>query len=371
MARSKPAEIPTLASCWSPPDDAGHPLACIATTYTFHATLFESDLLPRFLGLKFDATESERPFFVEREHALGMTRAAILVDQGHVDPSQTTLRWDQLSVRVPRGVQHAKLTVLVWEKRIRLLIGSANITQTGYRRNRETVACIDFHDHPDSAPRRLALDALDFLDVLTAPESQSVPWTRGTDGAVGRLRETIALIRARLNGWRMMLVEFTPNDMPRAHFFPCLPAHEDRPARSPLDEALSLWGGRKANEIVVMTPFVGDITGDLDPVIDRLTLVSRRRDTIPCLVVPGKPSQEDPKRMLVDLPRRFRDAWLRAWDLEPGDLCVHVIPPSRAGEKHPRVPRKGNTTRRREHLSASMRVKQFLPAWDGRRHGKR
>ena len=66
MARSKPREVPTLASRWSPPDGAGQPLACVATTYTFHAPLFEADLLPRFLGLKFDATEGERPFFVER-----------------------------------------------------------------------------------------------------------------------------------------------------------------------------------------------------------------------------------------------------------------------------------------------------------------
>src|SRR5262245_32869228 len=135
MARSKPREAPTLASRWSPPDGAGQPLACVATTYTFHALLFEADLLPRFLGLKFDATEGERPFVVEREQALGTTRAAVLVDQEHVDPSQTTLRWDQLAVRVPGGVEHAKLSLLAWERCVRLMIGSANLTRTGYRRN--------------------------------------------------------------------------------------------------------------------------------------------------------------------------------------------------------------------------------------------
>ena len=51
--------------------DIGKPVACIATTYTFHAAFFETDLLPRFLGLKFDNTEREASFLIEREQALG------------------------------------------------------------------------------------------------------------------------------------------------------------------------------------------------------------------------------------------------------------------------------------------------------------
>lgn len=329
MARSKPREVPTLASRWSPPDGAGQALACVATTYTFHAPLFEGDLLPRFLGLKFDATEGERPFFVEREQALGTARVAVLVDRAHVDPSQATLRWDQLAVRVPGGVQHAKLTLLAWERCVRLLIGSANLTRTGYRRNRETVACLGFHDDPSSAPRRLALDALDFLGVL-------IPWARGTAGAVGRLRDTLAQVRELLDRWHTMPDAFTPDDKPRAHFLPCLPALGDAPRRSPLEEALALWGKRKATEVVVMTPFVGEDTGARDPVVERLLTVSRSRDTAARLVVPGQRSQEDPARMLVHLPRRFRDAWARAWNIDPGEVRVHVVPPCRPGEKHHR-----------------------------------
>jgi hypothetical protein len=329
MARSKPRDVPTLAARWSPPEGAGQPLACVATTYTFHAALFEGDLLPRFLGLMFDATEGERPFLVEREQALSTARVAVLVDQAHVDPSQATLRWDQLAVRVPGGVQHAKLTLLAWENRVRVLVGSANLTRTGYRRNRETVACLDFHDAPASAPRRLALDALDFLGVLAT-------WARGTAGAVGRLRDTLAQVRALLGVWRSMPDDFTPNEMPRAHFLPCLPARDGAPVRSPLADALTLWGGRRANEVVVLTPFVGEGTGERDPVLDRLTQVSRHRDTVARLVVPGQPSQGDPTRLLVQLPRRFRDAWARSWGVGPEGIRVHVVPPCRPGEKYHR-----------------------------------
>ena len=130
--------------------------------------------------------------------------------------------------------------------------------------------------------------------------------------------------------------DFKPNDMPRAHFFPCLPAQGGSPLRSPLEESLALWGGRKANEVVVMTPFVGEASGDRDPVLDRLMQVSRSRDTVGRLVVPGRPYEEDPARMHVYLPRRFRDAWSRAWGISQEDVCVHVVPPSRPGEKYHR-----------------------------------
>src|SRR5207249_1060714 len=100
MPRSSAKIAGTLANAWSAPSDlpvgpAGRPLFCVASTYTFHAPFFESELLPRFLGLKFDETEGVRPFVVEREQALATSRACVLVNADHLDPSQSTLRWDQ------------------------------------------------------------------------------------------------------------------------------------------------------------------------------------------------------------------------------------------------------------------------------------
>jgi len=110
MAKRNSADTArTLASRWSAPleapgSNAGRPLVCVASTYTFHASFFETELLPRFLGLRFDETEGIRPFVIEREQALATARVCVLVDADHLDPSQSTLRWDQLPVRVPRGV---------------------------------------------------------------------------------------------------------------------------------------------------------------------------------------------------------------------------------------------------------------------------
>src|SRR5438067_1960664 len=103
MEKTRDEAVPTLSSCWSPPatlptGEAGKPLVCVATTYTFHASLLELELLPRFLGLKFDETEAVRAFAVEREQALAIARVFVLVDGLHFDASQSTLRWAQLPV---------------------------------------------------------------------------------------------------------------------------------------------------------------------------------------------------------------------------------------------------------------------------------
>ncbi len=328
MARSKQRAAVPLACRWSPPEGAGQPLACIATTYTFHAALFEGDLLPRFLGLKFDSTEGERAFFVEREQALGTTSACVLVDEEHVDPAQATLRWDQLPVRVPGGggVQHAKLTILAWQNCVRMLVASANLTRSGYRRNREVACYLDFFDDVSSAPGRIALEAVDFLAALA-------PWVMATGGAVERLSGNLDLVRELLNRWRRMPADFAPSESRRAHFVAGLPAQEGQTRRSPLEQVLALWGGRRACEVVVMTPFVGDKRFESNRVIDRLMQVPRSRDAVGRLVVPGRPSQQDKPGMVVDLPRHFRDGWASAWGVPPEDVNVHVAPLVRTGEK--------------------------------------
>ena len=322
MAKNKQPESPTLAARWSPPvtaaGEAGQPIACVATTYTFFAALLERDLLPRFLGLKLDDTENEEAFVVEREEKLNVVHASVLVDQDHVDPSQTTLRWQQLPVRVRGGVQHAKVVLLVWENCVRLLVGSANLTRPGYRCNREIASCLDFFDRDSSTPRRTAIDALDFLEAVAG-------WVRATEDARRRLHEALAATRQRLERWRQMPDDFTPAALPRVHFVPGLPADGGRQVRSALRQVLELWGKRKATEVVVMTPFVGDLSRPADPVINEFMKIERGRETAGRLIVPGQPSQQDPLRMVVGLPRRFLEAWAKAWRVAPALVPVHVV----------------------------------------------
>ena len=172
MGKRKAPEEQPLTDFWRPPANdqleggAGAAVSCISTPFEFDAAFFKSELLPRFLGLRFDHTENERMFIIEREESLASTRIGLLVDAAKFDPRQTTLQWDQLPVQVPGGLQHSKLTVLVWERLARLIVGSANLTGAGYRRNREVFSAIDFFDGSESAPLGLLQDALDFIGVL-------------------------------------------------------------------------------------------------------------------------------------------------------------------------------------------------------------
>ena len=46
-----------ILDAWIPPDDAGEPVGCLATSFTFSPVFFEEECLGRFLQLGTNATE--------------------------------------------------------------------------------------------------------------------------------------------------------------------------------------------------------------------------------------------------------------------------------------------------------------------------
>lgn len=319
---------PVLAAATTP-IDSGEPVACIATTYTFDAAFFETDLLPRFLGLKFDNTEREGSFLIEREQALGTTRACVLVDHTCVDAKQTTLRWDQIPVRVPGGVQHAKIVLLVWERRLRLMVSSANLTKTGYRTNREVAGVFDFFDSDQSTPLQLAKDALGFLrDVAEST------WVQGNEGARSRFAATLELARVRLQRWKEAPGDFAPRELPRVTFVGGRPACAGRRMLSVIGQTAELWGGRKATEVAVLTPFSGETEASMERLITRLKDLSRssKASTSTFLAIPGLDAEEKGGK-IAGLPRFFRDVWNLTWGAVQEGPSIFVVPLKRRGEK--------------------------------------
>ena len=315
----------TLAGHWcppaaGPPDGGGAPVACLASTFEFDAAFFEADLLPRFLGLRFDHTEDEPTFLIEREEALASAGAAVLVDVHKVDPGQTTLRWDQVPVAVPgpRSVQHSKVVVLVWERLARLVVGSANLTRTGYRRNREVFAALDFWDGAGSLPLAPLRDALDHLEQLLA-------WARVPDATRRRTRGTLNGVRARVGRWAGAPGDFRPRELPRVGFVATCPASGNRPARSTLDEALRAWGHRRATDVTVFTPFAGEPAGAGDKVVERLADVPRRPGCTAWLVVPRSPAEAGDASVRVPLAATFGGAWRQAFGAR-GEVRVLAVP---------------------------------------------
>lgn len=150
-----------ILDAWQPPDDAGEPLGCVATTFTFDPAFFEEECLSRFLALE-TAPEDGTVHLIEREEKLGqLVCAAVLADQHHARGSRNP-RWDLLAARVPGGILHAKVSLLLWSRCARLIVASANLTEPGYRRNHEVFGVLDYC--PGSrAPLSVLGDMVDFL----------------------------------------------------------------------------------------------------------------------------------------------------------------------------------------------------------------
>lgn len=161
--RSSSAGHGKLLDAWAPPEDAGEAVGCLATTFTFKAEFFEEECLGRFLQLETDPAEDGPAYLIEREEKLAqLTCAAVLADQNHVRDCIRNLRWDLLSARPANGILHAKISLLLWSRRARLIVASANLTEDGYRRNLEVFGALDYHANGES-PLTVLDDCIAFL----------------------------------------------------------------------------------------------------------------------------------------------------------------------------------------------------------------
>ncbi len=186
-----------LLDLWQRKPEYGHPIGCVTTTFTFDAAFFEEHCLSRFLGMDTDPSEDARTYLIEREEKLSQAFSAVLVDQLHV-PQQRSLRWHVFAARVlDGGILHAKLTLLAWEHRIRVIVSSANLTPFGYRKNLENAGALDFTPEGD-VPLSVLREALDFLEHART----TAPGVDDIEGPQNALRRFLASQRAHIVGWK-------------------------------------------------------------------------------------------------------------------------------------------------------------------------
>ena len=184
-----------MLDLWQPPEGAGDPVGCLATTYTFHPGLFDEQCLARFLDIESEPDREDLAFLLERETRLGGVYAGVLVDHTQAGVEHS-LRWDVLPVRVRAGKQHAKISLLSWTRRLRIIIASANLTEPGYRTNFEVAAAVDLG--PDDADLLMLADAVTFLRNLVA----FVPGADDDLPEVHRLRAFLDQVERQAGGWR-------------------------------------------------------------------------------------------------------------------------------------------------------------------------
>jgi hypothetical protein len=285
-----------LLDLWLPPDQAGEPVACLATSFTFQTDFFRDECLARFIGLRGAVGEEGAGLIAqisELEERLSQVSACVLVDRS-ASVDGRNLRWDVIPVSVAGGLLHAKTAILIWENAVRVIIGSANLTVAGYRYQREFAVALDLNDKT-IVPRSFWDDyGQAILSILTlAPDDigNMGPKTRAAS-VVNRLLERIEQTDPprRTTGDRIGLVF-------------------SRPGSSAIDQIDSFMGGLRPRLLRAMSPFWdSEDQGNSDAVRALTGLLALRGEARAELLVPLEATASG---SLVHAPQNLHDRLAR------------------------------------------------------------
>lgn len=185
------AEFQKLIDFYAPPDEGYVLESFLATTYQVNFEFLEDDLLALALGVRTPANRG-RAFRADIERRLQTATVSVLYDlRGCPKLQRASPRIDALPVITRK--QHAKVSLLAWikrsdgerepVKRVRLIVGSANLTRQGFRENYECAAAFDFGSS-NSKGRKLLVDAINLVaDMGRECESPQL------DGQIEEFRE--------------------------------------------------------------------------------------------------------------------------------------------------------------------------------------
>lgn len=287
-----------LLDLWLPPEGAGPALGGLATTFTFEADFFEQQCVGRFLGLDTRPGEAatDLPYLIEREEKLHETPVCVVADRSQ-SPDSRSLRWDVLTVAAPTGVMHAKVAVLVWERAVRVLTTSANISQRAYRQSIELAVALEAHTGAD-LPRGL------FDDLIGAVERtvRLAPRGRVASGPRARALEI-------LDGARAQIASFDLPDRPRRGS-PRIAAVMPGPEADALAGLMETWKGGPPRRAIVMSPYF-DVRDAPSRAAKRLCAVLAKREASVDFIVPVERFSEQqvarvPRALIEAIPPRIR-----------------------------------------------------------------
>jgi len=284
---------------WLAPEGAGKPLACIATSFTFEADFFEQQCLGRFLALDWKRDEGDNlAFLIEQEEKLAETRVSVVVDRAAATEGRS-LRWDLLPVGVPGGVMHAKVCLLLWERLVRAVVGSANLTSAGYRRQLEAQIVLDAI--AESGPPTAVIE-----ELVTAVEElvERAPGSATEQGPKQRALATLADARRRLASF---------GERPARRGAPRLAVISGAPRRSVFDQLDRVWRGGPPRVASVLSPFF-DASDAHSPAVAALAQRLAARGAVRANFVVATEQLESrvriqaPRTLLRSLPRRIEGA---------------------------------------------------------------
>jgi|HubBroStandDraft_5_1064220.scaffolds.fasta_scaffold13597_2 hypothetical protein len=168
-----------LIDYYLPPGEGFVLESLIATTYQVDFEFLEEELLAAAFGVR-SSVSRMRAFRSELERRLQKAEVSVLYDLAGCDRlARLSPRIDAIPV-VARKL-HSKISLLMWvredraagappDRRIRLIVGSANLTRQGFRHNYECIASLDYGERT-TPPRTLLTAAIRLVQEIGA-ESQ-------------------------------------------------------------------------------------------------------------------------------------------------------------------------------------------------------
>ena len=322
--RKSTASTGTMLELWRPPQHAGEPVGCLATTYTFAPGLFDEQCLARFLDIESEPNREDLAFLLERESRLGGVYAGVLVDHTQAGVEHS-LRWDVLPVRIPRASQHAKLSLLAWSHRVRVIVASANLTEPGYRYNFEVAGTVDLS--PDEADPEILADTVTFLRRLLG----MVPGAALIPPEIQRAEAFLAQVEALVRGWKPRKRAQTMRQRLVVTLPPSAPGQDD--GVSALDTAIETCRkrGRSPGCAWVASPFF-DVNDDYSRVVAAMCKQlarSKEREVRFCV-----PALQDEQKRAVPRLAAPKSLWLTPQRYSC-DVSIHALP-QRDPDKNPR-----------------------------------
>ncbi len=230
-----------LLDFWQKPAGAGEPVAVLATTFALDPDFFERNCIARFLEVSSVTEEAgsvdDIVAGVELQELLQKVCVTVLADRS-APVQRTSLLWDLLGCRVDGGLLHAKVAVLIWENATRVILGSANLTEAGYRRQIELGLAADLGSDcllPQQVLTALADELDSYLSLVPGHDPQAAVFARAAN--------TLRLFRQRIasqpSGSTTLRVAFAPTN-------------DDH---GPLEALDAAWSGARPLKATHLSPF--------------------------------------------------------------------------------------------------------------------
>ena len=165
-----------LIEHYLPPSDGFVLESLVATTYQVDFEFVEEELLAAAFGVSSPVSRI-KAFRSELERRLQKAEVSVLYDLSGCDRlARLSPRIDAIPIAGRK--LHSKISLLMWvrenavggtppDRRLRLIVGSANLTRQGFRHNYECVVSLDFGG-TNKTPRSLLTTALRLVEEISA-----------------------------------------------------------------------------------------------------------------------------------------------------------------------------------------------------------